>query len=173
MKTQYIIFLLSALIGFSPIISLSQVANEVKIGTMVAGELKLTNEQYLIKRFNERMDHKGRLSGMSIAYSPDKKEILLTYKVQGNPKNIRCIGITMKVMDDVAYVFNENSELAKSNIVPGGGSCEVTCSGEPCTLCELQVTSWRPFLCSCKCLQENCPSCRCNMAISSSINIKL
>jgi hypothetical protein len=151
----------------------AQTTNEVQIGSLTNGKLSFSNEQFLLNYFDKRLKNDGVLGDREILYSPDRSNLFVVYKVIGNSQSVTCIGITLKVFNGIVYILNEKSNLLKSGINIGGGSVEISCTGNPCNSCFPSITSWAPFLAQCKCYQPNCSTCKCDMTATTTVNISL
>lgn len=172
MRTFKLVMLMIIVITSISTIGYSQTTNEVRIGTISNGVLTISNDQYLIKYFKIRIGNDGSLGEYLFQYAPDKKTVLLSCPITENSKGVTCISLLLIVDQNIAYLTNEKSSLGDTG---GGASVEVTCTGDPCNSCLVNVSSWYPFHAYCKCHQNTppCTNCKCNMTTSTTVNINI
>jgi len=153
---------------FLPFALLAQ--NEIQIGNLSGGKLTITNGAFLERNWGSKLENSGEMHTKSIVVSSDQTKAFIWCKVTGNSKNINCIGTTVAISKGKAYYCNTKSEYAPLlSDGPGiGGSVTHSCTGAPCTNCELRITSALDISCICK--DGGCSNCKCNHTITLEIN---
>ncbi len=149
----------------------SQTVNEVKIGNVTNGTLIITNINYLNSYFDYKLNGSGYVSSpYNFQYSPDGKLIVLSGNISGNSLGISDMGISLLVYNNEAFFANSSGEVAMKTGI--GGSAELTCTGNPCSSCYLEILSWIPFVPNCGCNDKKASgeTKRCNMTFTYKID---
>lgn len=145
--------------------------DKLKIGEVVNGKLKITNETALRSFFLNNLENSGCLAkDIKVEPSPDADRYMVYTRVTDNKKNISCIGVMLVRSGNEAFI----AKPAEGDEAPGpgaGGSATYSCEGDPCPDCEIDIDwpsgSWLPNV-ECACSD---PDGTCNMTVSVTITI--
>jgi hypothetical protein len=146
----------------------------LKIGEIRDGKFQITNEKALKAYFLDCLGYSGSLGkDISIEPSPEGDRYYVTVSVTGNKDLVSSIGVLL-VKKDKEVVIMEAKRDPEGGDGPGiGGSMNVKCSGEPCSVCipELEWVQgqWYPLV-RCKCYD---PGGKCNSVISFTIKLNV
>ena len=143
-----------------------------KIGDMVNGKLKITNEAGLRSFFLENIGKTGILDKeIRMEVSPTADRVFAYLKVTGNKGGVTSVGVLLVNIKNEAFIV-----ASKGDSPPGpgvGGSATFSCVGNPCTECAPTVNwvsgTWIPLV-SCECL---IPGGHCNQTVSFTVNINI
>ena len=146
--------------------------DKLKIGDVVNGRLKITNDTGLRKFFLGSLENSGCLGkDIKTEISPTADRFVAYTRVTGNAKQITSIGVLLVTQGNEAFILEGGPGDASGP--GGGGSATYSCVGSPCSDCKLNITwpsgSWMPDV---NCLCEEAPG-HCNMIVSVSVNINL
>lgn len=145
---------------------------KLKIGEVVDGKLKITNESYLRSFLMNNLEKSGILGkNILIEASPTADRFFAYTKVSANKNNVTNIGVLMFSMQDDVFIVAQPSYQTDG---PGvGGSATYSCIGDPCENCNLVITwpsgSWKPDV-SCNCQTAGG---LCNMTVTITVNVKI
>lgn len=147
---------------------------KLKIGEMVDGRLKITHEADLRGFLMHHLNKSGTL-GKEIftEISPNADRILAWLKVNGNRDGVTTAGVMLVNMNNQAYIVARPDD--QPPIGPGaGGSITYTCTGDPCTNCDIKITwpagSWTPQV---ECICKDQGGGTCNMTVSFTVSVKI
>lgn len=150
-----------------------QAQEKLKIGEVKNGKLTVTNIDVLRAFFIDYLGKSGTLGkDLQLSYSPDKSRVFAHYPVSGNKNKVTCVGVMLVYIDNEAYIVPNAPNYAPGG-PGGGGSVTITCIGNPCEDCEMNITwpsgSWIPDV-SCSCDDADG---HCNMSISYTVNVNV
>lgn len=137
---------------------------------MNEGTLTITNADYLNFYLNYIAKNSGIVAeNYIIEYSQDQSLVLISAPVAQNLYNLSSVGTTLRIISNEAFLINDLSPLALSN--GGGVTAEITCKGDPCSSCYMEVLSWVPFVPNCGCNKSGGSGGKCNMEITYKVEI--
>jgi hypothetical protein len=145
---------------------------KLKIGDMVNGKLKMTNEAGLRSFMLNNMSQSGILDKeIRTEVSPTADRVFAYSKVTGNKSGITSVGVLLVRQKNEVFIVAVEPD---SQGGPGvGGSATVTCSGNPCTQC-LPVVDWVSgtwipvIVCECQ-----VPGGHCNQSVTITVSINI
>ncbi len=145
---------------------------KLKIGDVVNGKLKITNETGLKSFFNKNLEKSGSLGNeIKTDFSPTADRIFVYMKVTGNKAGISSIGVMLVNVRNEAYIVAGEKDSGGGTGI--GGSATVTCIGNPCASCTPTIQwvsgGWLPII-VCHC---NDPEGLCNMEVTFTVNINV
>jgi hypothetical protein len=162
MKINNLIAVFFVIIGLSGI----KAQENIPVCIIKKGEITITNKIFLNEYFYKKNGESGTLNSYKSLLSPDGSLVYIISKIRGNEKNIRCIGVSLLVKENIAYYVPTGTEgmedfLNKSSVTN-------TCESTKCTSCILKVVSWKPFTTMCESDTKNKRNCNCGHSISIS-----
>ncbi len=120
-----------------------QAQNKLKIGEIKNGKLAITNLEALNAYLLNSLENNGTLGkDYQVSTSAEGDRCLIHFPVSGNNSNVRSIGIMLVKIKNDFYII-ENQPPYESAVPGGGGSIEITCTGQDCTIC-FPVIKWVP-----------------------------
>ncbi len=138
-----------------------QAQDKLKIGEEKGGVLVVTNQEALKAFFMKSIQNDGKLGkDYQVSTAPEGDRCVIQYPVLGNSSKISSIGVLLVKMRNDFFIVANPPEIDSS--VPGGsGSLEITCTGDNCTSCLIDVKwnpgSWMPTVfCRCVSGQGTC-----------------
>ncbi|MBW6460349.1 MAG: hypothetical protein K0B08_07215 [Bacteroidales bacterium] len=150
---------------------------KLKIGEAVNGRLKITNETGLRKFLMNELGKTGVL-GKEIytEVSPTADRFLAYLKVTGNSNEITTIAVLLANINNNVYIVANPVNPINAPGPGVGGSVTYTCTGEPCSNCDIKITwpagSWTPdILCVCK--DSGGGICNLSVSVTFKINVGL
>jgi hypothetical protein len=150
-----------------------QAQDKLKIGEVKGGKLVVTNPEALMAYFMRSLNHDGNLGkDYQVSTSPEGDRCVIHYPVLGNSSKVSAIGVMLvKIKNDFCIV--ENPPETDSSVPGGGGSLEITCTGDNCSACTIDIKwlsgNWMPLV-YCKCLSGGGT---CDMTIKLVIKVEI
>jgi hypothetical protein len=145
---------------------------KLKIGDVVNGRLKITNDAGLRSFFLNSLKNSGCLGKeIKVEPSPTSDRFMVYTRVTGNADKISSIGVMLVRAGNEAFIAKpvQGDEAGPG----GGGSATYSCQGSPCSDCKISMTwpsgSWMPDV---ECICEEAEG-QCNMIVSVSVNINI
>lgn len=143
--------------------------DKLKIGDVVNGKLRLTNESALRNFFLNNLKNSGCLGkDIKVEVSPTADRFLVYTTVTDNADKVTSIGVMLVTAGKEAFIAKP--EQGDGSVPGGGGSTTYTCAGSPCSDCKLDIEwpsgSWMPNV-ECICEAEG----QCNMIVSVTVNL--
>lgn len=143
--------------------------DKLKIGDVVNGKLKITNEAALKAFFLNSLKNTGCLGKeIKTDASPTSDRFMVYTSVTGNTDKVTSIGVMLVTVGKEAFIAKpvQGDEAGPG----GGGSATYSCVGNPCVDCKLNIAwpsgSWMPNV-DCECEVEG----QCNMIVSVTVNV--
>ena len=150
---------------------------KLKIGEAVNGKLKITNEADLRSFLMNELGRSGTLGKVIYSeISPTADRFLAWLKVTGNSNEITTIAVLLTNINNNVYIVANPVNPINAPGPGVGGSFTYTCTGEPCSNCDIKITwpagSWTPDV-SCVCKDSGGGICNLSVSVTFKINVGL